>query len=530
MGPCPTKHPRVDNYIAMFFGTLQQARAIDWFDNEIIGADLGRKSFRGFSVTFGVQTVKFIVNMGGTAVLARLLVPDDFGLVAMIVSVTGVAHIFKDLGLSLAVVQRPRLTHEQASCLFWITIAMGLVTALIVALAGPLLALLLRDARLSIISPAVGLSFLFGAIGSQHQALLRRHMCFGTIGAIELLSGLLSYLVAIGLALVRVGYWALVFQQVSAFAFMSVISWILCSWRPGRIAWEPTVKGMIGFGGNLTATNLLNYLGRNLDNVLIGRFCGANMLGLYSKAYQLLLLPIWQINTPMFSAITPPLSRLQFEPQRFKQLYLKSMMAIVTVGMPLVVFMFVRAEGIVIVALGRDWIGAVPLFRLLSPAAFMDTFNIAGGLILTTLGQTQRQLRLSAASALILILGFCIGIRWGAEGVAIALSIIFCMTRIPALIYCFADSPVRTSEFLQTLWRPAICSLAAGALLFFVRTSTTGNALNLLLLLGRDSLLFVFFFFLIWIAIPRGWAILRETVVLMTRLIGTRRLMAGTSF
>jgi O-antigen/teichoic acid export membrane protein len=345
-------------------------------------------------------------------------------------------------------------------------------------------------------------------------------MRFGTISAIELSSSLLSFLVAIALARIGLSYWALVWQQVMIFALIAIASWFACSWRPGAIIWEPDVKSMLGFGGNLTVTNLLNYLCRNLDNVLIGRFCGATVLGLYSKAYQLLLLPIWQINTPMLSAITPALSRLQFEPLRFKQLYLRSMMAIVTVGMPLVVFLFVRAESIILVALGREWLGAVPLFRLLSPTAFMDTFNIAGGLILTTLGQTQRQLWLSIVSAFLLIVGFCIGIHWGAEGVAIALSTIVCLTRIPALVFCFAHSPVRMSEFLQALWRPALCSIAAGVALFFLLAPPAASStLNLLLLLGRDFLLYGFLFMLIWIIIPKGWTILCETMTLITRLL-----------
>lgn len=277
---------------------------------------------------------------------------------------------------------------------------------------------------------------------------------------------------------------------------------------------------MIGFGGNITGSNLLNYLCRNLDNVLIGRFCGAVALGLYSKAYQLLLLPIWQINTPMLAAITPALSRLQSEPRRFNQLYLKSIMAIVTVGMPLVVFMFVRAENIIFVVLGRDWMGAVPLFRLLAPAAFMDTFNIAAGLVLITLGQTDRQLRLSVLSALVTILAFCIGVRWGAEGVAIAFSVVVCTTRIPALMYSFAKSPVRMTEFLHVLWRPAVCALAAGVFLFFTfGESTDGNTLNLILLMVRDFLLFALFFTVVWVLIPKGWTILRETIVLMGKLI-----------
>src|SRR5689334_10635610 len=121
---------------------------IDWFDSESIRRDLGRKSFRGFSVTFGGQGLKFIISLGATAVVARLLTPDDFGIVAMIVSLTGVAHIFKDLGLSLAVVQRPHLTHREASCIFWITFGLGIATSLAIAMAGPLFAVILKDQRL----------------------------------------------------------------------------------------------------------------------------------------------------------------------------------------------------------------------------------------------------------------------------------------------------------------------------------------------------------------------------------------------
>jgi O-antigen/teichoic acid export membrane protein len=499
----------------------QSTPEVDWFDADTIRKDLGRKSVRGFSFTFGVQVLKFVINIGATAVLARLLIPDDFGLVAMIVSLTGIARVFNDLGLSLAVVQRPHITHRESNCVFWIVVGAGLVIALVVALGGRLFAVLLNDPRLTMVSPVIALTFVFSALGSQHQALLKRHMRFGTVSSIELFSGLGSYLVAIGLASAGIGYWALVLQQVLVFAFIAGASWVVCSWRPGLPAWEPSVKNMIGFGGNVTGSNLLNYLCRNLDNILIGRFVGAAALGLYSKAYQLLLLPIWQINIPMQSAMLPALSRVQFEPQRFKQIYLKSIMAIVTVGMPLVVFMFVRADSLIRVALGREWLGAVPLFRLLAPAAFMDTFNIAGGLILTTLGQTSRQLRLSAVSAFLIILGFCIGIQWGAPGVAFAFSLVVFVTRIPALMYCFARSPIRITEFLAALWRPAACSLTSGALLFFlVGHSTAGAASYVFLLLARDFLLFGSLFALIWVMIPKGWEILRENIILLVKLIG----------
>lgn len=494
---------------------------MDWFDSEIISRDLARRSFRGFSLTLGGQLLKFVINVGATAVLARLLLPDDFGLVGMIVSVTGVAHVLKDLGLSTAVMQRPHLSHREASCLFWIMLLVGIGIAVVLAFTGPLIAWILSEPRLTRIAPVIALSFLFAAMGTLHQALLRRHMQFGTIATIELFSGLLSYLLAIALAFGGLGYWALVLQQVSLFVFIALGSWMACSWRPSSLLWEPSVKHMIGFGGNVTASNLLSYLCRNLDNVLIGRFSGATSLGLYSKAYQLLLLPISQINTPMLNVMTPALSRVQLDPARFKALYLKAITAIVVIGMPLVVFMFVRADQIIFVALGRDWMGAVLLFRLLAPAAFIDTFNIAAGLIFNTLGQTARQLRLSTVSAFAIVLGICVGIRWGAAGVAVAVSVVTLIIRIPAYRYVYAESPLSISDLLSVLWRPATCSLAAGTILFFINPFG-GSTLSVAASILRDGIIFALCFVLFWIALPGGVRIMRDTITLLKSLLTTR--------
>ena len=503
---------------------------MNWFDDSDLHKEIGRKSFRGLSFTLSAQFLKFFVNLGGTAVLARVLTPGDFGLVAMLISVTGVAFVINDLGLSTAIVQRPKLTHSEVNCLFWITVAAGLVTALTVAWTGPLFAIFLKDTRLKAISPLLALTFLFSSLGSPHRALLRRHMCFGVLGAIELISGLGSYLIAIWLAFVGAGYWALVLQQVIMALFIALASWVFCSWRPGRPAWEPTAITLIGFGGNLTGSNLLNYACRNIDNILIGRFCGSVPLGLYSKAYQLLLLPIWQINTPMMAAITPALSRLQFDLPRFKQLFLKSVTGIALVGMPVVVFMFVRAEGLIRVALGPGWTEAVPIFRLLAPAAFIDTFNIAGGLLLTPLGRSGRQFRLSAISAVVIILAFSIGIYWGVAGVAISFSLVTCAMRAPALMYCCATTPIRFADLLEVLWRPAFCSIAAGSLLCLCfGEPKLDRALYITLFLGRDFLIFLGFFSLAWIVVPGGWSSIRAATTFLLTFGSQRPLHLGGS-
>lgn len=491
----------------------------DWLTRDIERDDIARKSFTGFAFTFFIQALKFLVTISATAALARLLTPDDFGLIALALSVTGVAYIFTDLGLSVALVQRPRVTLEEVNCLFWLTTTIGFLTALAVSLAGPVLATYLNDSRLTWVIPAIALTFLFGALGSLHQALLRRRMRFGVIGSIELFSGASGYLLAIGLARFGCRYWALVFAQVATFALISLFSWIMCPWRPQRIAWAPSTRTMLRFGGQLTASNLLSYLCRNLDNILIGRFCGATSLGLYSRAYQLLLLPIWQINIPMLGVMTPALSRLQADRRQFKQLYLKAIASIVTLGMPLVVFMFVRAEPIILIALGKRWVGSVLLFRLLAPAAFVDTFNIAAGLIFNPLGQTGRQLRLSVVSAFAILLAICVGIRWGAPGVAIGLSVVTCIIRVPAYRYVYAKSPLKLNDLLAVLWRPAICSLIAGAAVYMVPINTAVATSTLGMLVVRDGFVFIACFLLAFLLFPGGAAAGGDIITLIKTLV-----------
>jgi O-antigen/teichoic acid export membrane protein len=496
--------------------------SIDWFDDSTLREGLGVRSARGFSLTFGAQVLKLVVNTGATAVLARLLAPGDFGLVAMLVSVTGVAHIFRDLGLPLATVQRTRITDAECNSIFWLTLLIGVAVTALVALSGPVLASFFGDPRVALIAPAISLTFLFASLGSQHQALLRRRMRFGALASIELGSTGGSYLLAILLAWRGAGFWALALQQVAFFCFSSVCLWIACSWRPGRPTWVRSVYDMIGFGRNVTLSNLMNYAGRNVDNVLIGKVSGAAALGYYSKAYQLLLLPIWQINTPIGAVVMPALSRLQNEAAEFRRFYLKAVLGMVALGMPVVAFMFSCADEFILLFLGPGWEQAAHLFRLLAPAAFMDTFNLAGGLVLHALGHTGRQLRLTVVSTLLILAAFGIGVRWGAEGVAIAFSAVIVLLRFPAIAYSYIDSPVRLRDLLECIWRPAAISVCAGAALYFFPHRVNGSLLELTMWLAVEGAVFATLYLIGWIVIPGGRASIQDAIATWRRVIGSR--------
>ncbi|NJO52295.1 MAG: lipopolysaccharide biosynthesis protein [Leptolyngbyaceae cyanobacterium RM2_2_4] len=466
-------------------------------------ADLKGRSVRGATVTMVAQGFKFVLRTGSTAVLARLLVPQDYGLIGMATVVVGFAQIFKDLGLANATVQKAEVTHAQVSTLFWLNMGMSMIVALIVAVTAPVVAWFYDDSRLIWVTAALASTFVFGGLAVQHQALLRRQMRFNTIAKIDISSMTVSAGAAVVAALLGAGYWSLVVGEIARAATDVIGSWLTCGWRPGRMQLKSGVGSMVAYGGNLTAFNVVNYFSRNLDNVLIGKYWGAAQLGLYAKAYQLVLLPIQQINIPVTNVALPALSRLQLEPERYCNYYYKAILLITTVGMPIVAFMFASADKVILLLLGDQWLEVVPIFRFLMPAAFLGTFNVATGWAYQSLGRTDRQFLWGIFSSLSNVIGFIVGIRWGAVGVAAVFGLTRPLFLVPSMMYCFQGTPLKASSFFKTLARPTLASLVAAGLVIALSYFLTSK-LNLLIGLSLDIAVYGLTYIAIWIGLPDG--------------------------
>ncbi|MCH7559555.1 MAG: lipopolysaccharide biosynthesis protein [Planctomycetes bacterium] len=285
--------------------------------------------------------------MGSLAVLARLLTPGDFGLIAMVTVVTGFVALFKDMGLSMATVQKAHINHAQVSTLFWINMAISAVIMALTALIAPGVAWFYHEPRLTWITLAMAAAFIFGGLTIQHQALLRRQMRFGTLTLIEVVSMLVGAAMAIIFAWYGAGYWALVVMQLGIAITTAVGVWFVSGWRPGLPVRGSGVRPMLTFGGYLTAFSFVNYLGGSAPSVLLGRFCGDHVLGLYSKAYSLLLLPIKQINGPVSLVGMPALSRLQKDPVQYRRYYSKIVSLVLLLTMPMAVLLFVTADDVI---------------------------------------------------------------------------------------------------------------------------------------------------------------------------------------
>jgi PST family polysaccharide transporter len=472
---------------------------------------LRERSVSGAFFTLLTQWLKFVLHLGSLYVLARILTPGDFGLIGMVTAVTGLILHFKDMGLSAATVQRDKVSHDQVSTLFWINVALSTTIMLIAAAISPLIARFYNEPRLTWITLALAGGFLISGLGMQHMAVLSRQMRFRALALIEVASQAAAVAAALLLAGLGAGYWALVGQQLVLATGIVAGAWLACGWRPGPPRRGAGVRPMIRFGGNLTGFGLVNYFARHLDDVLIGRFWGAGALGLYTKAYGLLLMPLNQVNFPVARIAIPTLSRLQDQLERHRRFYLKALRLIALATMPLVATMWVLSREVVLIVLGPQWTGAAELFSVMAVAAFVQPALNTSGWVYVSLGQANRMARWGALWALLYCASFVIGLPWGAWGVALAYTIAVYALALPGIWAALRFSAIGIGDFLQAVARPATLGLVIAAAGWAARRQLDEQGpWPTLLIAGAASLGAALALALLWPSLRRELLELRE--------------------
>lgn len=453
--------------------------------------NLGQRTARGGFITIVSQGSKFFLSMVGTVILGRLLVPEDYGLVGMVAVVTGFISVFKDLGLSAATIQRSEVNNEQVSTLFWLNVSLSAGLMVVTAALAPAVAWFYGEPKLTAITLGYAAGFLFGGLTVQHEALLRRRMRFAALAVAEIVSLVVSILVAIALAWRGASYWALVSSQLALGLTYLIVIWSASRWRPGLPVRNSGVRSMLAFGGRLTGFSVVNYFSRNLDNMLIGRFWGAEQLGLYARAYQLLLLPIDQINTPITSVAMPALSRLKDEPERYRSAYLRLLEKVALLTMPTMAFMIASSEQLIHIMLGDKWLGVSKIFALLGIAGLVQPIANTTGWLFITQGRTADMFKWGMIGSTIIIVAIVGGLSWGAVGVATSYSLTITIVVVPLLLwYVTRTGPVRMMDFYTTLAPIAIASVGSLAIVLVIKrslsiqNSVAALAVNLAITIG----------------------------------------------
>jgi O-antigen/teichoic acid export membrane protein len=298
------------------------------------------------------------------------------------------------------------------------------------------------------------------------------------------------------------GYWARVSWPAASALVGMILAWILSGWRPGLPRRGCGVRSMLAFGGFLSGANILTYVRRNIDNVLIGSFFGPDSLGLYQKAYQILMLPIQQANQPLTNVILPVLSRLSTDHERYKRVYKYSLLIMVSFGSPIAGFMFIAANDVVLFALGPHWSDCVPLFMALSPAAAAATLHSAAGWVFVSTGRTDRLLFTGIISTIAIVIAIIIGLQWGPLGVAIAFSLVYCAERMPIIWYSLRGTQLRILDVCHVIWLP-LCGTLLSCLVTVLLSAYWANQ-ALPLRLTFSAITFTISHGLSWGMLPGG--------------------------
>jgi len=416
--------------------------------------DLKGRSIRGTLVTGTAQVGKFALSLVSVVVLARLLSPEEFGLVAMVATVTGFLRIFKDLGLSTATVQREGITHAQVSNLFWINVAVSALSGLLIAAAAPVIAWFYREPRLVGITFLLAVTFPLSGAAVQHLALLNRQMRFKAIALVELGSMAASLVVGVVMALLGYGYWSLVGSALALEAVVLLLTWSASRWRPQFPTPRAGTRPLLTFGANLSAGNFIATLARGVDIVLIGRFYGSDAVGLYSRATALLVRPLDQITSPISAVFLPALSRLQAQPERYRRAFMQVYEAIALSSFPFTALLLPLAHPITLVLLGPKWEKAAIIFAGFTVAALYLPLGMAANWLITSQGRGRDLLRANSILSALTVAAFTAGLPFGPAGVAIAFSASGLLVRLP-IYYSIAgrQGPVRTKDLWVGLCR-----------------------------------------------------------------------------
>lgn len=427
---------------------------------ELLG-DIGRRSRRGGALLLSAQVFRLVGQVVTIVVLARLLPPSAFGLLAMVAAIGTVLDLVKEFGLSAATIQKQDIRHAQVSALFWINASVGLLLAAGLFASAPWLADFYGQPELEAIASWLAIAFAASGLTVQHWALMRRQMRFGAIAGIETAADYAGFAAAIGLALLGAGYWALVAQRVLSPVLLMVGSWSVCRWRPSRPEPAGGVRELIAYGAGVTGSGLAAAFSRSIDQILIGWMWGASVLGLYERTTRLLMLPVNTVNAPVYAAAMPALSRLTDDPDRYRALFFQVIQKLALLTMPAFALAAATADWVVDIVLGPAWVEAVPLVALFSVAATCLPLVMAVGLLYMTQARTGEMLRATLVDALVCVTAVLGGLHWGVVGIAAMLALAGPCLRLPAAIWLATRrGPVSAIQTWRAIAPPASAAIA----------------------------------------------------------------------
>jgi polysaccharide transporter, PST family len=435
-----------------------------------IAHSLRSSVMRGLKWSAAIVVTNQLARIATSLVLVRLLAPHDYGLAGMALLFSSLVLAFSDLGLGAGLVQRHSITEEDRSTVFWTSFAVGLVLMLVgMALAAPL-AQFFHQPGVRPLFMVVSVSFLFVALQTTQASLFQRAMNFRAISVRSIGSNLAAAAVGITVAVLGGGAWALVAQQLTMSVLGALLLWLASSWMPRLTFSFRSLRTLGGFGLTVLGSRFLDYLQGNTDNLLVGRYLGSSALGLYSVAYNVILLPAQRLFVPIQDTMFPAFARIQHDRSRVASIWLRVTRVVGAVVAPAMLGLVVVAPDFVETIMGQRWSGCVPVLRILAFVTLMQGFTAVAERTLIALGRPSVVFRVSSLRTVLAVGAFAAGLHWGIVGVAA----FYTAAMIPLQVYLVAvathELHIGPMQFIRNISGVAEASLAMFAICWLVRT------------------------------------------------------------
>ncbi|MEH0019275.1 MAG: lipopolysaccharide biosynthesis protein [Desulfobacter sp.] len=493
--------------------------------------NIGRKSVRAYLFTAGANGLKFFINIATVSILARLLVPEDFGYVAMAAAFVSTPKIVAGQHLAMGVVQARTISVRQLNTFFWLSATITLAIAAAAWLGSPLVAWFFDEPRLTGITRVMSTMVLFAGLSAVHRSLLARTMQFGVISGIDLAARIISKITAVVLAVTGMGYWALVFMPVSYESARMALLWMFCSFTPGFGGADGDSseggRSLIRIGSVWSGNSVLTSLVSELDRIVIGKFLSSQALGFYSRAFSLGEMPGKFIAWPLAGISISALSRLQDNREKYRRFFFILTEGYLFAFVPVLMLLFLSSENIVLLVLGEKWRDAVPIFRGLIPFFLMKNMSRPVRWFLASTCDTQRLLRKITVKSVINNTAFAIGVfaglYWGITGVVVSLALSSLVSFFISVFYVFHGEIITPGAFMRVVWRPLF---ACGATLFLSSLvpfeAWLGTSGHLVLILAR-SLLGILVYMACVLMLPGGKKRLVDVMMSVREILKTKK-------
>jgi O-antigen/teichoic acid export membrane protein len=398
---------------------------------------LGQRVLLGASWSAIARVTIQLSALAASTVVARRVPPYAYGVVGMATIAIGLISLFRDLGTSSAVIQKRNLNQSLLSSLFWVNVGIGFAGTVLCFLSAPVVARIFREPAVIPVVRVLSASFLIGSLANVHSALPNRSLKFKKISLIDMTSTVVGLGVVVTLACLHAGIWSIIAGSLTNTTVSAILFLSTSEWQPSFLFSWTEVRSVMSFGLNLSAFNLFNYLARNSDNAIVGRYLGSASLGFYQLAYNMMLLPVEGIAHLLTRVMFPAFSEIQYDNERFRRIYLRTCSTIALITFPLMAGASVLAAPLIKTVYGPRWVSVIPVLTILAPVGLVQSVLTTVDLIYTAKGRTALLFKVGGTASVLYVISFMIGLPWGIRGVALSYSICVALLIFPLLYIPF---------------------------------------------------------------------------------------------